>query len=176
MAQRERCGRGRPATPWPSSQLKRCSPLLQPPLHLSSFSNERGRKEGTPWIGAHWDHRWSMGFFARNLRNTIVPNLNSMCSPTIGPTLSCAASIGSVFETWSVLHKERPPVCHHHVGCERMVSVRVQKEKEHNYGAIISPVHVARRCLHSAVISPTWRFILGLDNPNTTSCKPLTIF
>ena len=35
--------------------------------------------------------------FARNLRNTIVPNQNSMCCPTMGWALSSAASIGLVF-------------------------------------------------------------------------------
>ena len=90
--------------------IKMRSPLALSLPHLPPFlppTNGAGKKRRKLMNRRSLRSQMEYGFlFARNLRNTIVPNQNSMCSPTMVPALSSAASIGLVFETWSVPHKD----------------------------------------------------------------------
>lgn len=101
---REKEDRDRPTH---CSQLKRTLPCSIPP-HLPPFLHQRMAQKRRKLMNRRsLRSQMEYGFlFARNLRNTIVPNQNSMCSPTMVSALSSAASIGLVFETWSVQHKD----------------------------------------------------------------------
>lgn len=90
--------RDRPSTH--CSQLKCTLPCSIPP-HLPPFLHQRTAQKRRKLMNRRsLRSQMEYGFlFARNLRNTIIPNQNSMCSPTMVPALSSAASIGLVFET-----------------------------------------------------------------------------
>ena len=64
------------------SQLKCALPSLYPFHICLLFSHRRmaqEKKEGSSWIGAHWDHRWSMAFFLQEIWETPLSPIKTQC-------------------------------------------------------------------------------------------------